>query len=122
MLIVDAANVIGSRPDGWWRDRAGAARLLLARLAPLAPAVVVLEGAFCAAAASRPQVELPTGIEVVLACGSGDDALVKTVGELRTRGAQVTVVTADRELARRVGRLGAAVVGPGWLYRQISPD
>lgn len=121
MLVVDAANVIGSRPDGWWRDRAGAAGLLLARLAPLAPAVVVLEGAF-RAAASRPQLELPTGIDIVLASGSGDDAVVETVGELMTRGTPVTVVTADRELGRRVRRLGAVVAGPGWLYRQISPD
>ncbi len=25
-LLVDAANVVGSRPDGWWRDRPGAAQ------------------------------------------------------------------------------------------------
>ena len=35
VLLVDAANVVGSRPDGWWRDRAGAATRLLARLAAL---------------------------------------------------------------------------------------
>jgi selenocysteine lyase/cysteine desulfurase len=34
-LLVDAANVVGSRPDGWWRDRAGATARLLARLAAL---------------------------------------------------------------------------------------
>jgi 8-oxo-dGTP diphosphatase len=35
-IIVDAANVMGSRPDGWWRDRAGAARRLRDQLAGLA--------------------------------------------------------------------------------------
>ncbi|TDC70074.1 hypothetical protein E1193_30120, partial [Micromonospora sp. KC606] len=36
LLIVDGANVVGSRPDGWWRDRAGAAARLRDALAPLA--------------------------------------------------------------------------------------
>jgi hypothetical protein len=35
VLVVDVANVMGSRPDGWWRDRAGAASRLLATLVPL---------------------------------------------------------------------------------------
>nr|MDT0666641.1 hypothetical protein [Micromonospora sp. DSM 115978] len=33
--MVDAANVIGSRPDGWWRDRAGAAVRLTRQIAEL---------------------------------------------------------------------------------------
>ncbi len=32
LIVVDAANVVGSRPDGWWRNRAGAARRLLVQL------------------------------------------------------------------------------------------
>ena len=36
LLIVDAANVVGSVPDGWWRDRAGAARRLRDALRPVA--------------------------------------------------------------------------------------
>ncbi|HEY2239800.1 MAG TPA: hypothetical protein VGI21_13475 [Streptosporangiaceae bacterium] len=35
-IIVDGANVVGSRPDGWWRDRAGAAVRLHDNLAKLA--------------------------------------------------------------------------------------
>ncbi len=27
--FIDAMNVIGSRPDGWWRDREGAVRRLV---------------------------------------------------------------------------------------------
>jgi 8-oxo-dGTP diphosphatase len=34
-IIVDGANVVGSRPDGWWRDRAGAALRLRDQLEPL---------------------------------------------------------------------------------------
>ncbi|HET6296824.1 MAG TPA: hypothetical protein VFG33_25780 [Kribbella sp.] len=56
LIVVDAANVVGSRPDGWWRDRAGAARRLLVKLTKLefrldepAEVVVVLEGAARAA-------------------------------------------------------------------------
>ena len=48
-LIVDGANVVGSRPDSWWRDRAGAAGQLWERVAaadlPHDEVVVVLEGA-----------------------------------------------------------------------------
>ena len=47
-LIVDGANVVGSRPDGWWRDRAGAAARLQAQLAAAdlgyAEVALVLEG------------------------------------------------------------------------------
>ena len=35
-IVVDVANVMGSRPDGWWRDRAGAAVRLHAQIARLA--------------------------------------------------------------------------------------
>ena len=34
-VVVDGANVVGSRPDGWWRDRPGAARRLAGRLVAL---------------------------------------------------------------------------------------
>ena len=51
-LVVDAANVVGSRPDGWWRDRPGAAARLVAALAAAlrsgaltSPVAVILEGA-----------------------------------------------------------------------------
>ena len=35
-IVVDVANVMGSRPDGWWRDRAGAAVRLHAEIVRLA--------------------------------------------------------------------------------------
>jgi hypothetical protein len=63
-LVVDAANVVGSRPDGWWRDRAGAAARLVSALAEAlatgaldGPVVVVLEGAARAGAPATPADE-----------------------------------------------------------------
>jgi 8-oxo-dGTP pyrophosphatase MutT (NUDIX family) len=130
-VVVDAANVVGSRPDGWWRDRAGATVRLLERVAGVARGgvsdarlpdevdrpplshwwprwVVVVEGA--ARAAAR---EAPPDVEVVTAPASGDDAIVETV---RSLAAPTLVVTADRELRRRSAGLGAASVGPAWLH------
>jgi predicted RNA-binding protein with PIN domain len=67
LIVVDAANVIGSRPDGWWRDRAGAARRLLTSLAAYqqhpdthATITVILEGAARAAANSPTAANAPT--------------------------------------------------------------
>ena len=123
MLVVDAANVIGSRPTGWWRDRPGAAAGFVARLVEAVaagtvdpPVVVVLEGAArrgAAAGAAGP------GVDVVHAAGSGDDAIVAVVET--AAGAAVTVVTADRGLRERVTRLGAAVAGPGGLWDRLDP-
>ena len=114
-VVVDAANVVGSRPDGWWRDRAGAARRLLADLAPLAGdglpdealpeelpraglrhwwprVVVVVEGAARAVVADGARDRDPTGSPaagpvVVAAEGSGDDAVVDAAaGAVATGG------------------------------------
>lgn len=127
VVVVDAANVVGSRPDGWWRDRAGAAERLRDELAAAAvtgvtglvpthlpdlrtyPAfVLVVEGA------ARHVAAVP-GVEVLAAPGSGDDAIVAAVVERRDGGRPVRVVTADRELRRRVEALNAEVLGPRTL-------
>ena len=125
-MVVDVANVMGSRPDGWWRDRAGAAVRLHAQIATLAASgrpvlpdetdppefVLVLEGA-ARAAAARIGAEGPQArVRVVRADGSGDDAIAALARELPGRR---FVVTADRELRRRSVAAGAAVLGPGWL-------
>lgn len=115
MLLVDAANVIGSRPTGWWRDRAGAARLFLEQVRAavatgqvVPPVVVVLEGKAREGVAAG----VTDGVSVLHAAGSGDDALVEA---LSNEADEVTLVTADRELRRRAEALGASVVGPRWL-------
>lgn len=115
LLLVDAANVIGSRPNGWWRDRPRAAQEFIERVRAAVgagrlgePVVVVLEGA------ARRGVEagVVDGVTVVHAPGSGDDTLLAVTADA-TR--QVTLVSADRELCRRAEGLGANVARPRWL-------
>jgi hypothetical protein len=129
-VVVDAANVMGSRPNGWWRDRAGAAARLYSDLVRVAANddlkvpgfpgevefVLVLEGA---ARAARAQISAAParGVRVIAAEGSGDDAIVTAVRELS--GDRV-VVTADRELRHRCEALGAEVLGPRWLLRLLD--
>ncbi|GAA0635394.1 hypothetical protein GCM10009601_30960 [Streptomyces thermospinosisporus] len=111
LVIVDAANVVGSVPDGWWRDRRGAAERLRDRLAEVGlpghegpvEIVMVVEGA------AKGVAPVP-GVEVEEAPGSGDDHIVRLVAE--AAGRRVLVVTADRDLRRRVSELGAEVTGP----------
>ncbi|MES4887292.1 NTP pyrophosphohydrolase [Streptomyces sp. NPDC096012] len=111
LVIVDGANVVGSRPDGWWHDRKGAAERLRDRLAGAglpgragpAEMVLVVEGA------ARGVPSVP-GVRVESAPGSGDDRIVELVAEHPDRDR--LVVTADRELRRRVTELGAEVAGP----------
>ncbi|MBT2526959.1 NTP pyrophosphohydrolase [Streptomyces sp. ISL-99] len=122
LVVVDAANVVGSVPDGWWRDRHGAAERLRDRLqvyaeeglpghpGPLA-VVLVVEGA------ARGVVPVP-GVRVESAPGSGDDRIVEVVAEETGKGAAVLVVTADRELRRRVETYGAQCAGP----RTVRPQ
>lgn len=120
VMVVDGANVVGSRPDGWWNDRPGAAARLHARLheAPdLAHRLVlVLEG--------RAKEGVPEGatgpLQVVHAPGEGDETIVEEVARATTQGAAVAVVTADRGLAARVERYGAQLLRPGWLLRRLD--
>lgn len=117
LVIVDGANVVGSVPDGWWRDRRGAAERLRDRLAERGlpgydgydgddediDIVLVVEGA------ARGVASVP-GVRVEDAPGSGDDHMVDLVARAPHR--RRLVVTADRELRRRVTELGAEVTGP----------
>ena len=121
VLIIDGANVVGSRPDGWWRDRAGAARrlqeALVVAVLPYDEVVLVLEGIARQGIAAGQDGRLRT----LHAQGSGDDAIVEAVmaqvdvGD----GRDVTVVTADRMLRRRVEAAGARSVSPSWLLDQL---
>ena len=106
-MIVDAANVVGSVPDGWWRDRRGAAERLRDSLVAQAEnhdVVLVVEGA------AKGVVSIP-GVLVESARGSGDDAIVELVAA-EADDRSVIVVTADRGLRARVEDLGAEVIGP----------
>ena len=114
-LVVDGANVVGTRPDGWWKDRAGAARRLHDRLAvadvPADVVVLVLEGQARGGVAPGRAGH----VRVVHARRSGDDAIVDAARAALADGNGVTVVTADRGLATRVDVLGARVMSPSWL-------
>jgi hypothetical protein len=117
-MLVIAANVIGSRPTGWWRDRAGATRRFLERLRAtvnsgrLDPRVMlVLEGR---ARAGADESDLD-GVEVVHAPGEGDE----TIAAIAEAHDGVIVVTADRRLADRVRATDAEVVGPSWLLDRL---
>ncbi|MGH3648688.1 MAG: hypothetical protein ACRDTM_16130 [Micromonosporaceae bacterium] len=113
LLVVDGANVVGSVPDGWWRDRFGAAERLRDSLVPVAEAgladlpgsvevILVVEGA------ARGVTSVP-GVRVVSAPHSGDDEIVALVWQTEQR---CVVVTADRGLRERVTAIGAEVIGP----------
>lgn len=120
VLIVDGANVVGSRPTGWWRDRAGAAERLHHAIAAAdldyEVVVLVLEGD---ARAGQPVGE-NGAIHTVHASGSGDDTIVDQVRTRDADGDDVVVVTADRDLRARVEAAGGSFVGPSWLHARTS--
>ena len=121
--LVDGTNVVGSRPDGWWRDRPGAFRRLVEALAPMAAAgddvTVVFDG--------RPAPELPAGDHGGVAVrwaerrgrDAADDAVVALVAADPEPGSRV-VVTSDRGLTGRVAALGSPVEGSGAFRRRLE--
>ena len=114
ILIVDGNNVIGARPDGWWRDRPAAVRRLLAQLQRLGePITLVLD---------VPQGDLPPGghgsVTVVYATRRGRDAADDRIRELVTPGD--SVVTSDRALRADLERAGASVIGAGTFLARIE--
>ena len=120
VLVVDGANVVGSRPDGWWKDRAGAARRLHERLLVADTSyddiVLVLEGAAKAGVKAGRDGHVLT----VHAPRDGDATIVEQAKQAADRGSEVTVITADRFLRSRVEGVGARVMGPGWLLDQLG--
>ncbi|HEX4864203.1 MAG TPA: hypothetical protein VFV02_09035 [Acidimicrobiales bacterium] len=120
MIVIDAANVVGSRPTGWWKDRSKAAGQFVERVRAAAaagrlstPVVVVLEGQ----ARTGVREGVADGVEVVHAPGAGDDALAAVV---ETAPEPVLLVSSDRGLRTRVERLGAQVVGASWVWERLD--
>lgn len=115
VLVVDGANVVGSRPDGWWKDRAAAARRLHDQLAVSDLSydliVLVLEGAAKAGVAAG----LDHDVATVHAPGDGDSTIASEARTAAARGDAVTVVTADRLLQAAVHSVGATTRSPSWL-------
>ena len=124
-IIVDAMNVIGSRPTGWWRDRAGATRRFVARVEALAGAVELSE--ITVVVDGRPVEGLPEGrrgaLRLIYAPRRGRNAADDRIAEIVAGDAEpssLCVVTSDRVLAGRVRALGASVIGAGALLHRID--
>ncbi|TDD86229.1 NUDIX domain-containing protein [Actinomadura rubrisoli] len=133
VLVVDAANVVGARADGWWKDRAGANARLRDDLTVLSEGIKDVPGRLVPFDRSFPEVvlvvegaargvagEQAEGVRVVAAPGSGDDHIVGLLAR-PVPDAVHLVVTADRELRARCEAAGAAVTGPRWLLERL-PD
>jgi uncharacterized protein YaiI (UPF0178 family) len=113
--LVDGMNVVGSRPDGWWRDRRGAMRRLAAELDGFAErsgddVAVVFDGAPF-------EVEAPN-VDVRFARRRGQNAADDDIAELAEPG--LTVVTSDADLERRARERGAEVLGAGAFRRRLD--
>lgn len=121
--LVDAANVIGSRPDGWWNNPDKASRRFIDEL----DAFVRATGDEVTAVFDRrlPGVE-PGGhgaITVAFASRHGPNAAdheIVRIAEADPVPGTLRVVTSDRRLAERVRGLGASVTGSGTFRRQID--
>jgi hypothetical protein len=127
LLIVDGANVVGSVPDGWWRDRRGAAERLRDALVPLAAAGLSTEAAGAPAWAVGAPLDVVLVVEgaargvaavpdvtVESAPSSGDDLIARLAAGARASvpARRCLIVTADRGLRARVIAVGADCVGP----------
>ncbi len=119
VLVIDAANVVGATPDGWWKDREGAAKRLHHQLVvadlPHDEIVLVLEGQ--AKAGVRPGRD--GHLIVVHAPRDGDSAITQAARARAESGDQVTVITADRLLRAAVETTGAQVLSPSWLLSHL---
>ena len=121
-VFVDGNNIMGSRPDGWWRDRAGAARRLVAEIIPLAFGhggvwTIVFDGK------EPPRMPSPPECLTVIHTGhrrrdGADDRIVELVHEHPHRAASL-VYTSDANLRTRVNVLGSQVMGSRTLLRQL---
>jgi predicted RNA-binding protein with PIN domain len=118
-LVVDAMNVIGSRPTGWWRDRRGAMAGFVDELSGYAAAT---GEAVTAVLDSRPFAIEAAGVDVRFAHpgrDAADDAIVALV-ESDADPASLVIATSDKELVARVRAAGAEVMSAGALRRALD--
>jgi predicted RNA-binding protein with PIN domain len=118
--LVDGMNVVGARPDGWWRDRTGAMERLTAALDALAretgdSVTVVFDG--------RPRPVAAERVDVRFATRRGPNAADDDIAALAAADADpasLSVVTSDSALAERVAAAGARAVGAGEFRRRLD--
>ena len=122
-VFVDGNNVMGSRPDGWWRDRAEAARRLVAEIIPLA---LGHGGAWTIVFDGQEPPAMPPSPECLTVIHTGhrrrdgaDDRIMELVHEHPDRAASL-VYTSDAKLRTRVKALGTQVMGSRTLLRQLA--
>jgi predicted RNA-binding protein with PIN domain len=112
-------NVIGSRPDGWWKDRGRAMVTLVERLdrwaSGQADAVTVVFERPPSTAIASSVVEIAHAPKA--AANSADDEIVRLV-EADARPHEIRVVTSDKALTDRVRSLGASVF-PAESFRDL---
>ena len=123
-VFVDGNNVMGARPDGWWRDRSAAARRLIAQLGPVARDcggewMVVFDWLPSLDKEEAPASPVRVDHALHRGANAADDRIVQLVAGLPER-ANVLVYTSDRRLRERVSALGAHVQGAGVLRRRLS--
>ncbi len=117
--LVDGSNLVGSRPDGWWRDRGGAFAALAVELTRFAEATgdevaVVFDGK-----APEPDEDEDGARVPVHWARSADDRIVALVAA-DADPASLSVVTSDRQLAERVSARGATTTGAGCFRRRLD--
>jgi predicted RNA-binding protein with PIN domain len=121
--VIDGMNLVGSTPDGWWRDRPGAIARLVGRLCsrqwPSGDRVTVV---FDGAPVPVGDEEETAGVEVRFAGrgrSSGDELIASLAAQHPDPG-DLLVVTSDRGLAERVRATGATVASAGSLLRDLE--
>jgi hypothetical protein len=121
-LFVDAMNVIGSRPDGWWRDRHAAMERLVAQLEDLAAGGDEITVFF--ERQPEPAIESES-VEVahapVAIPNAADDEIVRRLA-VEPSATAITVVTSDRRLAARARAIGARVEGASEFGRRLRDE
>jgi len=119
--IVDGMNVIGSKPDGWWRDRHAA----MVRLVDLLERWAADEGEDVTVVFEQPPSPpiRSSVIEVAHAKrprpNSADDEIVRMITADGEPGA-VRVVTSDNWLADQARAAGATVEGAAGFRAQLD--
>ncbi|WP_061962099.1 NUDIX domain-containing protein [Demequina flava] len=130
-IVIDAANVVGSTLDGWWKDRQGATQRLVDSLAHLSVRGLAAESLNFPGSTWFPPISVVTEgkargvrghaeVNIVEAPGEGDDAVVELVTALRAQGEEPLVVTSDRELQTRVHAADGVARSVRWIQDQLS--